>query len=69
MAKVKTSGISGYGLKSPLSKDNSGKKIQSSGGMGDYYGSGVRNPMAKSRDVGLNPVTPAKLKKPPKSLA
>lgn len=39
-------------------------------GMGDHYGSGVKNPIGKIRDVmGISDVTPKKLKKPPKSLA
>lgn len=39
-------------------------------GMGDYYGTGIRNPMGKIRDVtGISNLKPAKLKKPPKSIA
>lgn len=39
-------------------------------GMGDFYGTGVRNPIGKMRDgSGMIPVTPKGLKKPPKSLA
>ena len=39
-------------------------------GMGDYYGTGIRNPMGKSSDVmGMEGVSSKKLKKPPKSLA
>lgn len=39
-------------------------------GMGDYYGTGIRNPLGKMRDgMGMYEVTPVKLKKPPKSLA
>lgn len=41
-------------------------------GMGDAYGSGKINPMAKIRDVSTVPTTPlskVKLKKPPKSMA
>lgn len=39
-------------------------------GMGDYYGTGVRNPIGKVRDVtGINPVSPKKIKTPPRSLA
>lgn len=38
-------------------------------GMGDYYGSGIKNPMGKVRDgMGINPLTPKMLKKPPRSL-
>ena len=40
-------------------------------GMGDYYGSGVKNPVGKMREdsLGMNAVNPSKLKKPPRSLA
>ena len=39
-------------------------------GMGDYYSSGVRNPIGKIRDgFGVKEVSPKKIKKPPKSLA
>ncbi len=40
-------------------------------GVGDFYGSGIRQPFGKVRDdsMGMIAVTPKKLKKPPKSLA
>lgn len=40
-------------------------------GMGDNYGTGVKNKQGKMRDdsMGMIAVTPSKLKKPPKSLA
>ncbi len=39
-------------------------------GMGDFYGSGVKQPLGKMRDgIGSNPVSKKKLGKPPKSLA
>lgn len=38
-------------------------------GSGDYYGSGVRNPVGKLRDFGINPVSKKGLTKPPKKLA
>ncbi len=38
-------------------------------GMGDNYGSGIRQPMAKPREDLSKLVTPKRLKKPPKSLA
>lgn len=38
-------------------------------GMGDYYGSGVKNPMGKIRSVtGYQKIAPSKLKTPPKKL-
>ena len=39
-------------------------------GMGDFYGSAIKNPMGRMRDgMGMKNITPKKLKKPPKSLA
>ena len=39
-------------------------------GMGDYYGTGIKNPVGKIRSVmGFAQSTPKSLKKPPKSLA
>jgi len=40
-------------------------------GMGDYYGTGIKQKVGRIRNdsVGGNPVVPKKLKKPPKSLA
>lgn len=40
-------------------------------GMGDFYGSGMKNPIGKMRSdsPGNRPVSPSKLGKPPKSLA
>lgn len=41
-------------------------------GMGDAYGSGMKNPIGKIRDVSTVTTTPlskVKLKKPPKSMA
>lgn len=39
-------------------------------GMGDYYGTGVKNPVGKViSSAGVNPAKPKRLTKPPKSLA
>jgi len=39
-------------------------------GMGDYYGTGIRNPIARIREDGISqPVAPHKIGKPPKNLA
>lgn len=40
-------------------------------GLGDYYGTGIKAKIGKMRgdSMGMNQVTPAKLKTPPKSLA
>lgn len=39
-------------------------------GMGDFYGTGITNPIGKIRDgFGANPVSKKKINKPPKSLA
>lgn len=42
----------------------------SSLGMGDYYGTAIRNPMGRVRDDTIGMIVPSKkLKNPPKSLA
>ena len=40
-------------------------------GMGDYYGSGIRNPIGRVRDdtVGMVNISKSGMKKPPKTLA
>ena len=39
-------------------------------GMGDYYGTAIKQPLGKSRDVlGVAPLSKSKVKTPPKSLA
>lgn len=40
-------------------------------GMGDYYGSGIKNKIGKMREgsVGMAYITPKKLGKPPKKVA
>lgn len=59
--------------KTELKKYNKFKTAHTSSsqiGMGDYYGSGIRNPMGRVRDTMEGDyVIPRKLKKPPKSLA
>lgn len=39
-------------------------------GLGDYYGTGIRQPIGKMRDdsMGMQVISPTKLKKPPRSL-
>lgn len=38
-------------------------------GMGDFYGSGVKNKMGRLLEgTGVNPLSKSKLKKPPRSL-
>lgn len=39
-------------------------------GMGDYYGTGIKQKVGRARDImGMTPIKPIKMKKPPKSLA
>ena len=44
---------------------------QSPKGMGDYYGTGIKNPMGRMREdyMSANWLSPKKLGTPPKSLA
>ena len=71
---IKQDKVSGYGLKAPWSfvpsdADTRGTSSPSAGA-GDYYGTGVRNPIGRSRDItGINPVSKDKLQVAPKSLA
>ncbi len=54
----------------PLKRTGEAHTSKSKFGMGDSYGSGVKNPIGKIRDVmGITDVKPKKLGKPPKSLA
>lgn len=58
---------------------NRTKRMKSSGdshvshtsmGMGDYYGTGVKAKVGKVKEgLGISPMSPKKLGKPPKSLA
>ena len=71
---IKQDRVGGYGLKSPWSfvpsdADTRGTSAPSPGS-GDYYGTGVRNPIGRSRDDSMiSPVSKEGLTKPPKSLA
>ncbi len=56
-------------MKKAKSKPNLAHTPKSSKGMGDYYGTGIKQPMGKPRDVmGINPKKSPKVGKPPKSL-
>ena len=57
--------------KPPLPKQiHTGKSDKNKLGVGDSYGTGVKNPTGKSRDVTGMGILPAKgIKKPPRSLA
>lgn len=51
-------------------KSKSAHTSSSKVGMGDFYGSGVRNKIGKMRDgLGIKDISPKRLSKPPKSLA
>jgi len=57
-------------MKKLKSKVKSAHTPKTKTGMGDYYGTGVKNPIGKVRDVmGMKPLGSKKLSKPPKSLA
>ncbi len=59
-------------IKNPWSNDNKTATKGNSMGMGNNFGTGVKNPVGRmrSRDsVGFNRVSPKGLKIPPKSLA
>ncbi len=57
-------------MKKAKSKSNLAHTPKSSYGMGDYYGTGIKQPIGKVRDVmGYKPGKSTKMGKPPKSLA
>jgi hypothetical protein len=54
----------------PLKRTGEAHTSKSKIGMGDNYGSGIKNPVGKIRDImGITDITPKKMGKPPKSLA
>lgn len=55
----------------PLKRTPEAHVMNTKYGMGDYYGTGIKQPMGRVREdlVNGNPVKSAKLGKPPKSLA
>lgn len=59
-------------IKSPWSKDpsNADQRAAPSAAMGDYYGTGYKNPIGKIRSstVGYRPVSPKQLGTPPKNV-
>lgn len=67
-----------YKPKTPTAHTKASKKSSgdshvsyTSMGMGDYYGTGVKQPVGKMRSptVGITPASMKKIKSPPKSLA
>lgn len=57
--------------KAKYTKNGPSSKKKDLVGAGDFYGSGVKNPLGKLRSTSLGPnaATTKQLKKPPKSLA
>jgi len=57
-------------MKKVKSKATFNHTSKSQKGMGDFYGSGVRNKVGKIREVtGFEPIAKSKIGKPPKALA
>lgn len=58
-------------MKSGKVKHKESHVIPTKYGMGDYYGTGIKQKVGRIREdyMGTTSVTPVKLKKPPKSLA
>ena len=71
MYKPKTSTASTAHTKASKKSSGDWHVSHTSMGMGDYYGTGVKQPLGKMRSstVGMTPASPKKLKTPPKSLA
>ena len=53
-----------------MDPSQSGRTPKEFGGMGDYYGTGIKNPTSKMRgsSVGIRPVSRKQLGTPPKSV-
>ena len=57
-------------MKKLKSKVKQGHTSNSQIGHGDYYGTGIKNPVGKIRDMtGVKEIKPPKLKMPPRALA
>ncbi len=71
MAKIKgaklKSNFMGRGVMDP---SQSGRTPKEFGGMGDYYGTGMKNPQGRKRgdSIGIRPVSRKQLGTPPKSV-
>lgn len=57
--------------RAPKTNRNQVHTAKSSKGLGDYYGTGIKQPLGRVRDdtMGMVQMTPKKLRKPPKSTA
>lgn len=54
----------------PLKNTTEAHVSKTNQGMGDYYGTGIKQKVGRMREgMGMIEVTPKNLKKPPKSLA
>lgn len=69
---IRQNKVSGYGLSNPWDFSpgaDDEPKGPAQPAAGDYYGTGIKNPMGRVRDMaGSNPVSKEDLKKPPKSV-
>jgi hypothetical protein len=70
VAKIKGAKANFMGSGSRVASNDSGRIPNEHLGCGDYYGTGVRNPMGRMRDdsVGYIPVSKKQLGTPPKSV-
>lgn len=54
----------------PLKPSKNAHTADTKYGMGDYYGTGVRQKIGRMREgMGMQEITPKKMRTPPKSLA
>jgi len=57
-------------VKKLISKTKQAHTSKSQIGMGDYYGTGIKNPMGRMRDgLGMKQLSTKKMKTPPKTWA
>jgi len=71
MAQAQQAGEPNRSQPSPVKKNRFAHEANTPYGMGDHYGTGIRAKLGRMRDdsMGMNAVTPKKLKTPPKNLA
>jgi len=70
MAQAQQAGMFNRNFPKKPKKNRFAHTANTAYGMGDSYGTGIKAKVGKMRSgVGMNPVSPSKLKTPPKGLA
>jgi hypothetical protein len=71
MAQAQQAGEPNRKQPTPYKKNRFAHTANTKYGMGDHYGTGIKQKLGRMRDdsMGMKALTPKKLKKPPKNLA